>query len=108
MTTPSPGTIHHAAHPENAIAENSSQPCARSRRTILATFSGCPTVKSTNIATLAMLVRSVPEWRRQHVHLTVRLGKKNRQGRQARRLAVRMYWMMRKSNLECNRLVRSP
>ena len=40
-------------------------------------------------------VRSVPEWRSQYVHLTMRRGRKIAKVAMARKLAVRMYWMMR-------------
>jgi len=40
--------------------------------------------------------RSLPEWRRQYVHLTMRRGRKIAKVAMARKLAVRMYWMMRK------------
>jgi transposase len=41
-------------------------------------------------------VRSLPEWRSKYVHLTMRRGRKIAKVAMARRLAVRMYWMMRK------------
>jgi transposase len=41
-------------------------------------------------------VRSVPEWRSQYVHLTMRRGRKIAKVAMARKLAVRLYWMMRK------------
>ena len=40
--------------------------------------------------------RSLPEWRSQYVHLTMRRGRKIAKVAMARKLAVRMYWMMRK------------
>jgi transposase len=40
--------------------------------------------------------RSLPEWRSKYVHLTMRRGRKIAKVAMARRLAVRMYWMMRK------------
>ena len=40
--------------------------------------------------------RSIPEWRSKYVHLTMRRGRKIAKVAMARRLAVRMYWMMRK------------
>ncbi len=40
--------------------------------------------------------RSLPEWRRKYVHLTMRRGRKIAKVAMARRLAVRLYWMMRK------------
>src|SRR4030081_1669454 len=39
-------------------------------------------------------VRSLPEWRSKYVHLTMRRGRKIAKVAMARRLAVRMYWMM--------------
>ncbi len=41
-------------------------------------------------------VRSVPEWRRKYVHLTMRRGRKIAKVAMARRLAVALYWMWRK------------
>jgi transposase len=41
-------------------------------------------------------VRGVPEWRSQYVHLTMRRGRKIAKVAMARKLAVRLYWMMRK------------
>jgi hypothetical protein len=40
--------------------------------------------------------RSFPEWRNKYFHLTTRRGKKAANVAMARRLAVRLYWMMRK------------
>ena len=40
-------------------------------------------------------VRSLPEWRSKYVHLTIRRGRKIAKVAMARRLAVRLYWMMR-------------
>ena len=41
-------------------------------------------------------VRSDPEWRSKYHHLMMRRGRKIAKIAMARRLAVRMYWMMRK------------
>jgi transposase len=41
-------------------------------------------------------VRSLPEWRSTYVHLTMRRGRKIAKVAMARKLAVRLYWMMRK------------
>jgi transposase len=41
-------------------------------------------------------VRSVPEWRSKYLHLIMRRGRKTAKVAMARRLAVRLYWMMRK------------
>jgi transposase len=41
-------------------------------------------------------VRSVPEWRSKYLHLVMRRGRKTAKVAMARRLAVRLYWMMRK------------
>src|SRR6476660_2446358 len=41
-------------------------------------------------------VRSLPEWRSKYVHLTMRRGRKIARVAMARKLAVRLYWMMRK------------
>jgi transposase len=40
-------------------------------------------------------VRSLPEWRSQYFHLMMRRGRKIAKVAMARRLAVRLYWMMR-------------
>src|SRR5256884_3505743 len=40
-------------------------------------------------------VRSIPEWRSKYVHLTMRRGRKIAKVAMARKLAVRLYWMMR-------------
>lgn len=42
-------------------------------------------------------VRSLPEWRRKYAHLMMRRGRKTAKVAMARRLAVRLYWMMRQS-----------
>jgi transposase len=41
-------------------------------------------------------VRSIPEWRRKYFHLSMRRGRKIAKVAMARKLAVQMYWMMRK------------
>ena len=41
-------------------------------------------------------VRSLPEWRSKYVHLTMRRGRKIAKVAMARKLAVELYWMMRK------------
>ncbi|MGC2184054.1 MAG: transposase, partial [Terriglobales bacterium] len=41
-------------------------------------------------------VRSVPEWRSQYFHLAMRRGRKIAKVAMARKLAVRLYWMMRR------------
>ena len=41
-------------------------------------------------------VRSLPEWRSKYVHLTMRRGHKIAKVAMARKLAVRLYWMLRK------------
>src|SRR6202007_63913 len=40
--------------------------------------------------------RSIPEWRSTYFHLVMRRGRKIAKVAMARRLAVRLYWMMRK------------
>ena len=40
--------------------------------------------------------RSIPEWRSKYFHLRMRRGRKIAKVAMARRLAVRLYWMMRK------------
>jgi transposase len=39
--------------------------------------------------------RSVPEWRSKYLHLMMRRGRKTAKVAMARKLAVRLYWMMR-------------
>ena len=41
-------------------------------------------------------VRSIPEWRSKYIHLMMRRGRKIAKVAMARKLAVRLYWMMRK------------
>src|SRR5438067_13103165 len=41
-------------------------------------------------------VRSIPEWRSKYFHLAMRRGRKIAKVAMARKLAVRLYWMMRK------------
>jgi len=41
-------------------------------------------------------VRSVPAWRSKYLHLMIRRGRKTAKVAMARRLAVRLFWMMRK------------
>jgi transposase len=41
-------------------------------------------------------VRSLPEWRSKYYHLAMRRGRKIAKVAMARRLAVQMFWMMRK------------
>jgi transposase len=41
-------------------------------------------------------VRSLPEWRSKYFHLAMRRGRKIAKVAMARRLAIRLYWMMRK------------
>jgi hypothetical protein len=40
--------------------------------------------------------RSLPDWRSQYFHLMMRRGRKIAKVALARRLAVRLYWMLRK------------
>ena len=40
-------------------------------------------------------VRSLPQWRRKYAHLMMRRGRKIAKVAMARRLAIRLYWMMR-------------
>jgi transposase len=42
-------------------------------------------------------VRSLPEWRSKYFHPTMRRGRKIAKVAMARKLAVQMYWMMRKA-----------
>jgi hypothetical protein len=41
-------------------------------------------------------VRSLPEWRSKYIHLMMRRGRKIAKVALARKLAVHLYWMMRK------------
>jgi len=41
-------------------------------------------------------VRSLPEWRSKYCHLTMLRGRKIAKVALARKLAVRLYWMLRK------------
>jgi transposase len=41
-------------------------------------------------------VRSLPEWRSKYCHMALRRGRKIAKVAMARKLAVRLYWMMRK------------
>ena len=41
-------------------------------------------------------VHSIPEWRSKYFHLAMRRGRKIAKVAMARRLAVRLYWMLRK------------
>ena len=41
-------------------------------------------------------VRSLPEWRRKYLHLVLRRGRKIAKVAMARRLAVHLFWMIRK------------
>jgi transposase len=43
-------------------------------------------------------VRSVPEWRSKYLHLMMRRGRKTAKVAMARKLAVRLYWMMRQGS----------
>src|ERR1700745_2196100 len=40
-------------------------------------------------------IRSLPEWRSKYIHLMMRRGRKTAKVAMARKLAVRLYWMMR-------------
>ena len=39
--------------------------------------------------------RSIPQWRNQYFHLAMRRGRKIAKVAMARRLAIRLFWMMR-------------
>jgi hypothetical protein len=39
--------------------------------------------------------RSIPQWRNQYFHLALRRGRKIAKVAMARRLAIRLFWMMR-------------
>ena len=41
-------------------------------------------------------VRSIPEWRSKYLHLMMRRGRKIAKVAMARRLAIGLFWMMRK------------
>ena len=40
--------------------------------------------------------RTIPEWRSKYIHLTMRRGRKIAKVAMARKLAMRLFWMMRK------------
>ena len=42
------------------------------------------------------MVRRDPDWRRRYIHLAMRRDKRIAKVAMARKLAVRLYWMMRK------------
>src|SRR6476660_8221989 len=48
------------------------------------------------VETAQVTARRLPEWRSKYVHLTMRRGRKIAKVALARKLAVRLYWMMRK------------
>jgi transposase len=48
------------------------------------------------VEAVQVTVRSVPRWRSQYLHLMMRRGRKTAKVAMARKLAVHLYWMMRK------------
>jgi transposase len=54
------------------------------------------TVRSLPVEAAQVTVRSLPEWRSKYFHLVLRRGRKIAKVAMARRLAVQLFWMMRK------------
>jgi transposase len=59
------------------------------------TKQGSSMVRFLLVEAAQVTVRSLPEWRRKYVHLMMRRGRKTAKVAMARRLAIRLYWMMR-------------
>jgi transposase len=60
------------------------------------TKQGSSMVRFLLVEAAQVTVRSVPEWRGQYFHLAMRRGRKIAKVAMARKLAVRLYWMMRR------------
>jgi transposase len=60
------------------------------------TKQGSSIVRFLLVEAAQVTVRSLPEWRSKYVHLTMRRGRKIAKVAMARKLAVGLYWMMRK------------
>jgi transposase len=59
------------------------------------TKQGSSTLRFLLVEAAQVTVRSLPQWRSKYVHLMMRRGRKTAKVAMARRLAVRLYWMMR-------------
>ena len=60
------------------------------------TKQGSSIVRFLLVEAAQVTVRSLPEWRSKYVHLMMRRGRKIAKVAMARRLAVGLYWMMRR------------
>jgi transposase len=54
-----------------------------------------PGVGALTALAFVLIIGSLPEWRSKYVHLMMRRGRKTAKVAMARKLAVRLYWMMR-------------
>jgi transposase len=69
---------------------------ANQRRRGLITKQGNSLLRFLLAEAAQVTVRSLPEWRSKYCHLTLRRGRKIAKVTMARKLAVRLYWMMLK------------
>jgi transposase len=60
------------------------------------TKQGSSIVRFLLVEAAQVTVRSLPEWRSKYFHLVLRRGRKIAKVAMARRLAVQLFWMMRK------------
>jgi transposase len=60
------------------------------------TKQGSSIVRFLLVEAAQVTVRSLPEWRSKYIHLMMRRGRKIAKVALARKLAVHLYWMMRK------------
>jgi transposase len=60
------------------------------------TKQGSSIVRFLLVEAAQVTVRSLPEWRSKYLHLVLRRGRKIAKVAMARRLAVQLFWMMRK------------
>ena len=74
------------------------QLCGRGNRRRLGhiTKQGSSMLRFLLVEAAQVTVRSLPEWRSQYFHLALRRGRKIAKVAMARKLAVRLYWMMRR------------
>ena len=66
------------------------------RRRLHITKQGSSIVRFLLVEAAQVTVRSLPEWRSKYFHLVLRRGRKIAKVAMARRLAVQLFWMMRK------------
>ena len=59
------------------------------------TKQGSSTQRFLLVEAAQVTIRSLPEWRCKYAHLMMRRGRRTAKVAMARRLAVRLYWMMR-------------